>query len=419
MQNIVVLGAGFAGLRCAIQLERRLKRAGLQNDWSVILLDKNSYHTYTPALYEAASAYMWIGAGKGEVQSFEEELGGALCLPISTILQGKNITFVHQEIAGADFSEKYILTKAGGKVTFKYLVIALGSESIYFDIKGARNCCYGLKTFYDALRIRRRIEEIFRSFSGNDIKITVVGGGATGVEVATELSLYTRHLAKDLKIDSFETKILLLEAQDKILSGLPDLQRRAAEKRLQKLGVKIRTGAQINEVEKTCVILSAGEKCLSDLTIWAAGVKAPMLLEEFSELQKDERGRISADEFLRVQNDRHIFAIGDNASFINEAGESAPPAAFIAEQQADLTAENILRDVTRQQLRKYKMSVPGYVLSCGGKYAVVNIWGVTFSGFLGWILKRFIDLKYFSSILPFFKAFSLWLQELRMFTKND
>jgi len=419
MQNIVILGAGFAGLRCAIQLERLLKKAGLQNDWSVVLVDKNSYHTYTPALYEAASAYVWTGAGKGEVQSFEEELGGALCLPISTILKGKNITFVHQEIADIGFSERCIMTKAGGKVPFQYLVIAFGSESIYFNIKGAKACCYALKTFYDALRIRRRIEEIFRSFNGNEIKITVVGGGATGVEVVAELSLYTRHLARDLKIDLSRVKILLLEAQDKILSGLPDTQRRAAARRLEKLGVQIRTGSRINEVEKSCVILDAGEKCPSDLIIWAAGVKAPILLEKFNELEKDKRGRITTDEFLRVKNHNNIFAIGDNALFVNEIGETAPPTAFIAEQQADLAALNILRLISAKGLLKYKMSIPGYVLSCGGKYGILDIWGITFFGFLGWALKRFIDLKYFLSILPLFKAFLLWFQELRMFTKND
>lgn len=419
MNNIVILGSGFAGLRCALKLERQLERSKLYGEWSVILIDKNSYHTYTPALYEAASAYIWTGAGQGEKQDFEEMLGGSLCLPVQEIIRDKNIVFIHQGIVDIDFAADTVCTKAGGAVPFKYLVLALGSESIYFDVKGAETCCYGLKTLYDALRIRRRIEKVFTNFSDGEIRIAVVGGGATGVETIAEIAKYAKHLACDFKLDYSKVKILLLEAQDKILTDAGDAQRTVIEKRLKRLGVEIRTGARISEVEKSCVILSGGEKCFSDITIWAAGVKGPTLFSKFSKLEKDKRGRVAVNEFLQVKGFTDIFAIGDNALFIDEKNNPTPPTAFIAEQQADLVAENIIHAMQGKYLAKYRMSVPGYVLSCGGKYAVVQFSGMTFSGFPGWMIKRFIDLKYFFSILPFFKAYSLWLHELRMFTKND
>lgn len=281
MNNIVILGAGFAGLRCALKLEGHLKRSKLDREWSVVLIDKNSYHTYTPALYEAASAYIWTGVGKGEKQNFEEMLGGSLCLPIQEVILGKNIVFIHQGIVDIDFSAKTVHTKSGGGVPFKYLALALGSESIYFDIKGAETCCYGLKTFYDALRIRRRIEEVFANFPDAGIRIAVVGGGATGVETIAEIAKYAKHLIRDFRLDYSKVKISLLEAQDKILPGAADSQRKAIEKRLKKLSVEIRTGASISEVEKSCVILSGGERCLSDMTIWTAGVKGPALFINF------------------------------------------------------------------------------------------------------------------------------------------
>lgn len=419
MQNIVILGAGFAGLRCALKLERKLKRLKLQNEWSIVLVDKNSYHTYTPALYEAASAYFWTGAGRGEKQHFEEMLGGALCLPINLVIQNRSVIFVQQEITNIDFINHKVCTKTGGSVPYKYLVLALGSQSIYFDVKGARTCCYGLKTLYDALRIRRRIEEIFRNFQGEELRITVVGGGATGVETIAEIAKYSKRLTQDFRIDSSKVKITLLEAQEKILTDIADSQRLAIEKRLTNLGVAIRTGARINEVEHNCVIFEQGEKCFSDITLWTAGVKGPVIFDKVSDMEMDKRGRIVVNEFLLVKNVQNIFAIGDNALFMANSGIIAPPSAFIAEQQADCASLNIMNLVCKKSLTKYKISIPAYVLSCGGKFAVVQIFNITFSGFLGWALKRLIDLKYFFSILPFFKACSLWIQELRMFTKND
>lgn len=421
MHNIVVLGAGFAGLRCALKLARQLKKLGLQNEWSIVLFDKNSYHTYTPALYEAASAYIWTGAGRGEKQHFEEMLGGSLSLPISEILEGKHIIFVRHQVTDINFESKVVRTADGGKVSFTYLVFALGSQSIYFDIKGAEACCYGLKTLYDALRIRRRIEEIVSNARKDEqIKIAVVGGGATGVETIAEVAKYAKHLAKDFKVARSRVKLFLLEAEAQILLGIPERQRRIIEKRLRRLGVTIRTLARISEVENTCVVLEGGERCAASITLWAAGVKGPRFFENISGFELDKRGRLIVDEFLRVKDRDNIFAIGDNALFLDEkTNNPAPSTAFIAEQQADAAAKNILSLIKREPLQKYKIEFGRYVISCGGKYAVAHIGGITCSGFLGWAFKRLIDLRYFLSILPFFKAYSLWLQELRMFTKND
>jgi NADH dehydrogenase FAD-containing subunit len=123
---------------------------------------------------------------------------------------------------------------------------------------------------------------------------------------------------------------------------------------------------------------------------------------------------------LQTKGLRKVFAIGDNAAFADETtGNSAPATAFIAEQQADVVSANIIRASSGQPLKEYRVSVPGYVISCGGKYAVARIYGITFSGFFGWLVKKLIDLKYFFSILSFRSALTLWLRELRLFTKND
>lgn len=411
MKNIVILGAGFAGLRTVLNLEKSLKK--LHKEWSIILIDKNSYHTYTATLYEVASAYSWKHA-----HDFESLLGSSSCLSIKSIIARKNITFIRQEVRDIDFVKKLITTAAGDKISFKYLVMALGSETTHFGVAGAEQCCFSLKTLKDALNIRRRVEDIFKNNSvlrlhqDKAIKIVMVGAGATGVETIAEIAKYTKHLALEYKIDYSRINILLLEARDEILFQTAPAQRNAVKKRLEKLGVEIITGAKIKEVMSTCVVFGSGEKCEADITIWGGGTKGPALFENFDGIKLDKRGRAVVSKFLEARRD--IFAIGDSAFF-----EGAPATAFIAQQEADIAAKNVLALIIGQPLKEYKPRIPGYVISGGGKYAVVNIFGITFSGFLGWALKRIIDLKYFLSILPLYKALNLWFKELNLFTKND
>lgn len=418
MKNIVILGAGFGGLKTALKLEGDLKKLH-DPEWSVILVDKNSYHTYTAALYEAASAYRWKGAA--DIQTFEELLAGFVCLPLGQTIAKKNITFVRGTVAGVDFWNNTVVLVDEEPIPFDYLIFALGSETIYFGIKGAEKCCYALKNLYDAFHVRRRIEEIFSHANrGKTIQIVIVGGGATGVETIAEIATYTKHLAKDYGLDYANVRISLFEAQSEILAGSPKSLRDAVLRRLKKIGVDILTSTRVEEVMPECILFEGGEKCDADLILWGGGVKGPLVLGDIKGVELDKRGRIAVDEFLQPKGLRKVFAVGDNALFMDEKSAiPAPATAFIAEQQADIAAKNVIYAITGQPLKKYNVSIPGYVISCGGKYAVAHIFGITFSGFLGWLVKKLIDLKYFSSILPFRTALFLWLRELRLFTKND
>jgi NADH dehydrogenase len=417
MRNIVILGAGFAGLRTALKLEK----SGLHDDpaWRIILVDKNSYETHTPSLYEAASAYRLRGIL--DIQKFEEVLGGSVCLSISEILRGKNITFVQGAVSGVDFWNNEVKLESGDSIPYEYLVFALGSETIYYGIQGAEKCCYALKTLEDAFRIRRRLEDIFsRAKKGEAIRIVIVGGGATGVETIAEVATYTRHLARDYALDYKNVQILMFEARDTILASSAKPQRDAVLRRLHELGIVVRVNSKVLEVMPECVFFDGGEKCDADIILWGGGTKGLALLNEIKTLELNDKGFIAVDKFLQAKGLRKVFAIGDNAAFIDEStGNPAPATAFIAEQQADTVSKNIIRASSGQPLLEYKLSIPGYVISCGGKYAIARIYGVTFSGFFGWAVKKFIDLKYFFSILPPRKALALWLRELRLFTKND
>lgn len=426
MKNIVILGAGFGGLRTALKLEKKLR--GLHADeWSIILIDRNSYHIYTPALYEAASAYKWSKAL--DARQFEEMVSGSVCLPIREILAKRNITFTRDEIAGLDVMKRAVKTKTSGEIPFEYLVLALGSETIYFGVEGAEKCCYALKTVRDAFCIRRRLEAIFDAARRQkEIRVVIVGGGTSGIEVIAEIATDTRHLAKEKGVDFNRVLLSVFEAKDQILPEAHASQRTAVEKRLKKLGVEVITGTTIKKVMPQCVVFGDEEKCEADMILWGGGNKGPTLFEGITDFPLTKKGQVEVDAYLRVKGAKEsaslaragIFAIGDNSFFKDVAtGAGVPATAYVAETQADVTAENIVRAIKGESLVPYRLFTPGYVMSCGGKYAVARLFGFTFSGFLGWVVKKMIDLKYFASILPITQAVGLWIRELRLFVKND
>ncbi len=397
MQNIVILGAGFAGLRCALKLEKLLKK--FPSLRRVILVDKSSYHTYTAQFYEAASAY--------HVQN--ELLESSLGLPIGRIIGKRAINFIQQEVTDIDIANRAVMVYGGDKISFEYLVFALGSEVMRFGIPGVEEHAYSLKTLSDALQIHQKIENVFKeSPREKEIKIMIIGGGATGVEMIAEIAVYTRHLTRDFGREYSKTRTLLFEAQSSILAQSVPSQRLQIEKRLKSLGVEVFTNTKIKEVFPD----------EADIILWGGGVKGPSLISKVAGLTLDPRGRILVDEYLRVNE--YIFAIGDNALYTDKkAGKTAPATAFIAEQEAEITAENIVSSIVGRPLREYHFFIPGLILSCGGKYAVAHLFGFTISGIFGWFIKKLVDLKYFFSLLPFREAVSLWIKELWLFSKND
>jgi NADH dehydrogenase len=405
--NIVILGAGFAGLRCALKLEKLLKK--IHPLRGIILVDKNSYHTYTAQLYEAASAY--------HVRN--ELLGSSLCLPIATIMKKRRINFIQQEVYGIDIANRVVRTDGGDEIRFEHLVLAFGSEVMHFGIAGVKEYAYSLKTLRDALAIHQKIESVFKeSPREKEIKIMIIGGGATGVELIAEIAVYARHLAKYFGRDYSKTRIFLFEAQSSILPQSAPSQRLQIELRLKKLGVEIFLNTKIKEVLPSCVLFDTGQKCEADVILWGGGVRGPSLVSNVAGLALDPRGRVQVDEYLRANE--YVFAIGDNAFYVDKkTGVVASPTAFIAEQEADIAAENIVSSLIGRPLKEYHPSIPGLVLSCGGKYAVAYLFGITISGIFGWFIKKLIDLKYFLSLLPWHSATALWVKELWLFSKND
>ncbi|MEX2144759.1 MAG: NAD(P)/FAD-dependent oxidoreductase [Candidatus Spechtbacterales bacterium] len=421
MKNIIVLGAGFAGLRTAIKLGKKLNNLG---DYRVILIDKETYHTYTPSLYEVASAYRGSKIEKHETHKIESELAGSVCFSISDILGKQKISFIKGEVVDINTDTRSVILKSDEAIQYEYCVLALGSQVAHYNVEGSEAYCASLKTVHDALEIRTAIQALIRragTQNKDELRIATIGAGLTGFELTTEIVKWISHLRSSVPgIKKTKIEILMVDAEDKILTEVPDKMRRLAEKRLDNLGIKVVTKAKIIRVEPHQITMENGRTVRTDFVLWGGGVKGLELFSNIRGLSLAKSRRVEATAFLQAKGQTRVFVAGDSAHIVDKERDIPVPAtAWAAEQEADAVADNIFRSIKGQPLKEYVTKYPGFVSSAGGKYGVAHLYGVAFAGFFAWAVKRVIDLKYILSLYTPVKGLGIWLKELKLFTRND
>ena len=254
------------------------------------------------------------------------------------------------------------------------------------------------------------------------VNILIGGAGFNGVELAAELSNCTIHIAHRHAITEQNcTSIMLVEAGPVILPMVSEKERNLIQKRLKNLGINILTNSAIEEVGPDYMKLKGGSILKGDLIVWSGGLKAIDLFKSVAGLELDERGRIVVNDFLQLKNQTGTFGVGDSTVFIDPVTKKPiPQMAFIAIEQGRVAAENIYRLISnRSELKKYRPSYNIWIAPVGGKYAVAHMGSWTFSGFAGYMLRELTDLRYFLSVLPFWKGLRLFYEDIRVFSKND
>ena len=416
-KHIVVLGAGFGGITAILKLYRRLRHHGLLAHYELIIVNKNPQHLYTPALYEIASI------PKGEADAVC--LKSSICIHIEDIIAPyPGIRFVGGRVKGLDPHARTITLESGEKLAFEYAVIALGSETNFFDIPGLEEYACPIKTFEDAVRLRNRVEALVASTSGA-LRIVVGGAGATGVELSAEFINFLCYMKEHVQTGKCQEEITLVEAGPEILSGFSHPIIKRARRRLETPGVKILTNSTIQSVTPGTIILTGGRTLPYHLLIWSGGVKPARVLSNFG-LQSNAKGAIIVNEFLEArlpdgQAAPGIYAIGDCAGFINpKTGQLLPGNVPVAEAEGRLAAKNIAASILGQGQKSFRpMTHYPFILAVGGKYAITDLVIVKFSGFLGWVLKQLVELRYLLFILPWRKAWPMWLRSVYYGTRND
>ena len=388
-EKIVVLGAGFGGLRTSLLLAKNSKK--------VTLVDKNDYHTYQSMLYEVAVTTK-------ELANYCD-LKSILSFPIKDLIAKLPIDFILSEVTQLDIINGDIHFINHDSIKFDCLVIALGAETNYFNIPGLKENSLGFKTLIDALKIR---DELTSQPLGYKPKLIIGGGGSTGVELAGEI----QHAGL--------ANVTLVQSPPNILLGFHPKLIKLAVKRLEDLGVRLVLDF-ITEVKDKKVFLKNSGQCDFDILIWAGGVQANYLVRDLP-LKNDERGRIQVAKEMNcipqtsdLQLTKKIYAIGDVVCFYNPlTGESVPGLASVAIQQAEVVVKNILGKKTIYHPKKFP-----YILPIGGKYALFQIGDRVIEGPGAWTLKLFIELGYFLKIMPWRMAFRVWFKGLRIFLENE
>lgn len=405
-KTIVIAGAGFGGITAALTLERWLRQ---NPDWNIILIDRNPYQLYTPALYEIAAI------PKEEVDP--TGLKSIIAIPIADIIAGTRISFVRGEVTGLDSDTKTVYLNGGREIGFSFLVLALGSETNYFGIPGLREHALPLKRFEDAVRIRNKIERILTG--QGELTLVVGGAGMSGIELVSELSNYVCYVAeKILNRPSCPVRFILVESSDTVLPGFdPRVSDRAA-KRLAELGVEIRTRSRITAATPDGIRLNDTETIPCDMLVWTGGVVGNPVCDAGG-LAVTDKKNCAVNEFLEVGNG--VSAIGDAAGFIDpRTGEPLPWNIPVAEAEARAIATNIIREITGKPKLPFRPSrnYP-YVLAIGRKYAIADLVVIRFWGFAGWCAKLLVELRYLLFVLPLPKAIRIWFKGIHAYTSND
>jgi NADH dehydrogenase len=417
-KTIVILGAGFAGVRAAQDLARRVG-----DTHEIILVNDRSYHQYHPAFYEVASARRADATALALKQTAAVSLGELF----SDLPAG----IVQDRVVGINFAKKTVQL-ANSSLSFDFLIVSLGSREDYYDIPGLKEHAHSFKNLTDAIRIRNKIEDLVCTAATSkkpEMRVVIGGGGFTGVELAAELRHFYKHLCTVYQYPLVNVKTTIIEGCERVLATSDPYVSKMAQKRLTHLGVSLKLGSFIQDVQARELVISSGEKIPFDVLVWCGGVRACAIGGE-SLPACDKRGRFLVDGHLEIPNHPNVFAAGDVACVQDPKTKTPLPGlAQLAMDQGAYVAKVIakrLHGITKE-IAPYRPRQYGFIVPVGGKYAIMHLprrmtvfpAGTVMAGPHVWLLRRFVDLHYFATVLPFGRALKLWIQENVIYTKND
>lgn len=404
-------------MRCALELNKKFKKS--QEQVEITLVDRNSYHLFIPAIYEVASAY---GIKK---DPFAVQLKRTVCMPYADIFAGTKVSFIEAEILEINSAHQLIKISGDVVLEYDYLVLALGSETADYGITGVTEYAHQFRTLDDALFINQTLEELSESFVKDGrtqpLSFLICGGGFSGIELAAELSCCIKVIQNKCKLKNRCSNITLFEAGQRILPFMSEQERDYIKTNLTRLGIILMENSPIEEVGPDSVRLKSGEKIHGDLIIWTAGIQPNRLLRNAIGLPLTASGKVIVADSLQAKNLNNVFAIGDNADFIDpKTQKSVPAMAYVASNQGKIVATNINNLIANKKLSPYKPFYNIWVIPIGGKNALGHLWGgILVKGFLAWIVRVTIDIKYLLSIFSLNKALEVFFNEITVFTKND
>lgn len=380
--KVVILGAGFGGLTAAKTLGKEAP-----SNVDVLLIDRNNYHLFTPLLYQAAACGIdpWH-----------------IAYPARRVAGHNGFRFRAGEVKNIDFKNHKVILENGTE-HYDYLIIALGSITNFFGQQSAEANSLTLKTLEDSVDIRNRVIDAFEKAAVEEdpnerkkqLCFAIVGGGATGVEFATALKdLIFEVLAPEYpSVNLDEVRIALIEAKGNLLGHIGEPLSGEALRALEDNGIEVRLNSTVKQVENEKIELADGTIIPTGMVVWTAGVKAAPTVGQL-DLEKGKAGTIAVNEFLQVQNRPEVFAIGDNAWFVDaKSGDPVPMLASVAWQEGEVAAKNIVSIIQGTSLKRFHYRHIADMVSFGRNSAAAEFGRLTVSGFPGWLLWRLVHIS--------------------------
>ena len=376
--RVLIVGGGFAGFTVAKTLGDLTED---RDDVGVMVINKENFFTYWP---------MVAGIISSDVETKN------VAQPLRRALIQFGASFRRAELESVDFERKRVKASGGLEFPYDHLVLALGADPAFFGIPGVEEHCISMKSLVDAEHIRNRLIERYEEATlareeasetnGEEIpesKLTfvVIGGGSTGVEIASELhALAHKTLAPDYpNIDPNRVRIILVDSNEEILKELDPALRRSARRHLEELKIEVINEVRAKEVMANCVILDDDRKIEAENVVWTAGNRASAKVEDLDIPQQGEKG-VETDPYMRVPDRENVWAIGDCAANVDKDEEPVPPNAQAAVQEGETLAKNILATIDGEELTPFEYKPMGQLVELGSQFAVNEVMGVKFKG---------------------------------------
>ncbi len=386
--HILIVGAGYAGLRVALELDALLRdRPGLAQ---VTLVDQNPYHQLVQLLHLTATAKLYSREA---------------VIDIDQILKRHKVQFQAGRVTQIVPLHRQVVLEDGSELSYDRLVLALGAETNYGNVPGAREHSFPLRSYAEALRLRDHIVSRFEAATRTSdaktkrilLTFAIVGGGYTGCQLAGELAAWGPKLCQEYGLSREELRIALLDRGDSLLKQLGSWATREAERVLDSQGVSVYLNTSVERVEDQALYVNGNRVLRAGTIVWAGGIRGPALLAEAG-LLTDAYGRVQVDRYLRVRDQALIFAIGDCANVPDPYDGTVPATASYAMRQGDHLAETLLAELEGTAPRAYEPLKLGEVVSLGPDTAVGDPLGVPVTGLPALMLKKGIEAWYRSTL---------------------
>ena len=375
-KKIIIVGGGFGGVRLALNLSGDKR-------FDVSLISQHTYFEYHAALYRSAT-------GRSPLE---------VALPLRELFENSpNVEVINQKIDKINLKNKTVSDDKGYKYNYDILVLAVGSVTAYYGIRGLKKYSYGVKSIHEALELKRHLHDsLVKGYEENDY--VVVGGGATGVELSAELTAYLRDIRRRHNLRDHSFRVSLVEAGPRVLPLLPARFSQRVEKRLKKTGVNLYLNSPVASETYKSIHLPAGS-INTRTVIWTAGTTNNPLFAKHKFFRLTKGNKVEVDEYLQAARD--VFVIGDGAA------TKFSGMAQTALNDADFITDNLKRTAAGREPNAYKPKRPVYAIPVGPHWSAIR-WGkMEIYGRLGWLLRRLADLRLYIHFMPFKKALTTW-----------